>query len=328
MVLDGNGYVYQTGQVGPDLPFFATSGAVQTLYGGGGYTAYVIKIALANTPRMWIATAVNAATQWPGQVYGAVALGNVAPGEIITIYGTLLGPDTGVGAPAGGAVATSLGSARVLFDNTPAALLWAQSNQINAIVPFEIQAPSTNLTVEYNGSTYGPVKLPVVTTVPGIFTINASGGGQGAILNQDGTANSASNPAAKGSVISIYATGAGLMNAPMTDGAITPSTPPFSALQLNVQVQIGGLPATVQYAGAAPGLIAGAIQVNAYVPNGAPSGSGVPVVLSVGGYLSCLNTAGAGKRDHCDPLMCTQCTPLIPQTTAIRRQSCISIHFL
>jgi len=288
-VLDGKGFIYQTGQISPGQSFFATSGAVQPTYRAANYTAYVTKLSLANTPRMWIATAVNAATQLPGIAYADFWSGNVAPGEIITIYGTLLGPDVGVAAPSG-SVPVSLGGVKVLFDGTPAPLLWAQSNQINAIVPFEVQAPTTGMSIEYGGSTYGPVKLPVVTTVPGIFTIGGSGGGQAAVLNQDGTLNSASNPAAKGSIVSIYATGAGLMNSPMTDGAITPSTPPFPVPQLNVQVEIGGVSATVQYAGAAPGLVAGAIQVNAYVPAGAPSGSSIPVVLNIGGYVSSYGT--------------------------------------
>jgi len=87
-------------------------------------------------------------------------------------------------------------------------------------------------------------------------------------------------------VISIYATGAGLMNGPTTDGAITSLTPPFPATQLSIGVLIGGYSATIQYSGAAPGLVAGAIQVNAYVPQGAPSGAAVPIVLSVEGYPS------------------------------------------
>jgi uncharacterized protein (TIGR03437 family) len=288
-VLDGKGFVYQTGQISPGQSFFATSGVVQPTYRAANYTAYVTKIALANTPQMWIATAVNAATQLPGITYADFWSGNVAPGEIITIYGTLLGPDTGVAAPSG-SVPASLGGVKVLFDGTPAPLLWVQSNQINAIVPFEVQAPTTAMSIEYGGSTYGPVKLPVESTVPGIFTINGSGGGQAAVLNQDGTLNSASNPAAKGSIVSIYATGAGLMNSLMTDGAITPSIPPFPVPLLNVQIEIGGLPASVQYAGAAPGLVAGAIQVNAYVPAGAPSGGSIPVVLNIGGYVSSYGT--------------------------------------
>jgi hypothetical protein len=96
----------------------------------------------------------------------------------------------------------------------------------------------------------------------------------------------ASNPAGKGSILSIYATGAGLMNVPTTDGTITPLTAPYPATQLSIGLEIGDAPATIQYSGAAPGLVAGAIQVNAYVPQGAPLGASVPILLSVGGYPS------------------------------------------
>ena len=288
MVLDGKGYVYETGQIGVEL-FFATPGTVGPNYLGGGYDAYVMKIALANGPvPMWVSAAVNAATQTlgPAILDWGYALGTVAPGEIVTIYGAMLGPDTGVAAPGGAAMPTLLGGTSVSFDNTPAPLLYAQAGQINAIVPFEVKGSSTAMTVEYNGTTYRPLTLPVNTTIPGIFSVDGSGAKQAAVRNQDGSLNSASNPATKGTVISIYATGAGLMNGPTTDGAITSLTPPFPATQLSIGVLIGGYPATIQYSGAAPGLVAGAIQVNAYVPQGAPSGAAVPIVLSVEGYPS------------------------------------------
>jgi uncharacterized protein (TIGR03437 family) len=288
MALDGKGYIYETGRSDINL-FFATPGTVGPNYLGGASDATVLKIALANGPvPMWIASAVNAATQslGPAILDWGYALGTVAPGEIITIYGAMLGPDTGVAAAGGSALPILLGGTSVSFDNTPAPLLYAQAGQINAIVPFEVQGSSTAMTVEYNGTTYGPLALPVNTTIPGIFSVDGSGARQAAVRNQDGSLNSASNPAAKGSVISIYATGAGLMNVPTTDGAITSLTPPFPATQLSIGVEIGGVPATIQYSGAAPGLVAGAIQVNAYVPQSAPSGAGVPIVLSVGGYPS------------------------------------------
>ncbi|HUB79012.1 MAG TPA: SBBP repeat-containing protein [Bryobacteraceae bacterium] len=288
IALDGKGYVYETGQIGIGL-FFATPGTVGPNYGGGSYDAYAMKIALAGGAQpLWVAAAVNAATQslGPAVLDWGYAFGTVAPGEIVTIYGAMLGPDTGVAAPAGSALPTTLGGTSVLFNNTPAPLLYAQADQVNAIVPFEVQGASTTMTVEYNGARYGPLTLPVNTTIPGIFSIDASGAGQAAVRNQDGSVNSASNPAAKGSVISVYATGAGLMNVPANDGAITSLTPPFPATQLSIGVQIGGVPAAIQYSGAAPGLVAGAIQVNAYVPQNAPSGAAVPIVLLVGGYPS------------------------------------------
>ena len=112
-----------------------------------------------------------------------------------------------------------LGRTRVLFDGVPSPLLWVSSNQINAIVPFEVQNATTAMTIETNGTLHGPWILPASPSVPGIFTLDASGNGPAAVNNEDQTLNSASNPAARGSVISIYATGAGLMDPSMTDGA-------------------------------------------------------------------------------------------------------------
>ena len=199
MALDGKGYIYETGRSDINL-FFATPGTVGPNYLGGASDATVLKIALANGPvPMWIASAVNAATQslGPAILDWGYALGTVAPGEIITIYGAMLGPDTGVAAAGGSALPILLGGTSVSFDNTPAPLLYAQAGQINAIVPFEVQGSSTAMTVEYNGTTYGPLALPVNTTIPGIFSVDGSGASQAAVRNQDGSLNSASNPAAK-----------------------------------------------------------------------------------------------------------------------------------
>jgi len=288
LVLDGKGFAYVAGSTGVQV-FLATPGSAQSQYGGGDADAVVTKIALlgnANSARTSVACGVNSATQWPGLI-SLTANGTVAPGEIFTIYGTGLGPDTGMTAQiSGGAVATALGGTRVLFDGLPAPLLWVQSSQINTVVPFAIQASSTAMTIERNGAAYGPWKLPVAPAVPGIFTIDSSGNGQAAVFNQDGTLNSASNPAHRGSVIVIYATGAGQMDPPMADGAIAPLALPLPKPRLGIAVRVGGFDATLQYAGAAPGLVAGAIQVNALVPDGVPVGDAVSLVFYADGYGS------------------------------------------
>jgi uncharacterized protein (TIGR03437 family) len=288
LVLDGKGFAYVAGSTGV-LVFLATPGSAQPQYGGGDADAVVTKIALSgtvNNARLSVACGVNSATQWPGLI-SLTANGTVAPGEIFTIYGTALGPDTPMPAQInGGAVSTALGGTRVLFDGLAAPLLWVQSSQINTVVPFAIQASFTAMTIERNGVTYGPWKLPVAPAVPGIFTIDSSGNGQAAVFNQDGTLNSPSNPARKGSVIVLYATGAGLMDPPMADGAIAPLSLPLPKPRLGVAVRVGGFDAAVQYAGAAPGLVAGAIQVNALVPDGVPVGDAVSLVFYADGYGS------------------------------------------
>jgi uncharacterized protein (TIGR03437 family) len=111
--------------------------------------------------------------------------------------------------------------------------------------------------------------------------MDVSGTGQGAILNQDGTINSAANPAAKGSVVTLFATGEGQTNPGGVDGKLAPGVLPLPAPLLNVSVDIGSATLLPLYAGAAPTLVAGVFQVNVLIPANAPSGN-APVVLRVG----------------------------------------------
>jgi uncharacterized protein (TIGR03437 family) len=120
---------------------------------------------------------------------------------------------------------------------------------------------------------------------PGIFTSDSSGSGAAAVINQDGTKNTPSNAAARGSVITFFATGEGLTNPPGTAGAIAPSgTTPRPVAP--VSVRIGGIDATIQFAGTPANAIQGLIQVNAVVPEGVATGDAVPVILTVGNFSS------------------------------------------
>ncbi|HTR39645.1 MAG TPA: cohesin domain-containing protein [Bryobacteraceae bacterium] len=209
---------------------------------------------------------------------GSFLPGPVAPGELITLIGSGIGPAVAQQATA---IQTTLGGASVLFDGIAAPLLYAGPNQINAVVPFALSnKSSTQLQIMSRDQKIGGAGLSVAATAPAIFTLDSSGIGPGAILNQDSSVNSPANPAAKGSIVAIYATGAGQTNPPSVDGQITGAT--LSTPVLPVSVQIAGLDAKVVYAGAAPDLVAGGIQVNAIVPAGAPSGATVPIALTVG----------------------------------------------
>jgi uncharacterized protein (TIGR03437 family) len=137
--------------------------------------------------------------------------------------------------------------------------------------------------VEYQGVQSNAVSYNVAQAVPGIYTLNLAGNGPGAILNQDFSLNAAANPAAKGSVIAIYMTGEGATAPPSANGGIAPSD--GSGLNkpiLPVTATVGGVPATVQYYGSAPGIVYGVMQVNVLVPGGAPSGASVPIEVRVG----------------------------------------------
>jgi uncharacterized protein (TIGR03437 family) len=209
----------------------------------------------------------------------------VAPGELVTIFGNGIGPSPArqLALNAQGNVATSLGGVTVTFDGVAAPLLFAGADQINAVVPFAVGAGSTALlqVAAPGGQTFS-VSLQVSATAPAVFTTTATGSGQGAILNSDLSVNSPAHPAARGSAIAIYATGTGALSPAVADGTIIAAAKlPLS--QAPVSVTIGGQAATVTYQGAAPGLVAGVMQINAQIPAGVAPGAAVPVIVSAGG---------------------------------------------
>jgi uncharacterized protein (TIGR03437 family) len=220
-----------------------------------------------------------------GMLNGASLLpGPLAPGEIVTLIGAGIGPSSPQ-QPALSSTSTVLDGTSVLFDRTPAPLLYAGPNQVNAIAPFGIdKKASTEVQVTQWGQAIADLQLSVADAAPAVFTLEGSGVGQGVILNQNSSVNSPDNPAEKGSIITAFATGAGQTDPPGTDGLIVGDTLPRPLLP--VSVHIAGLAAKVVYAGAAPGMVAGVLQVNCVVPSGSPSGYTIPIILSVGGSSS------------------------------------------
>ena len=217
------------------------------------------------------------------------AYGSVAPGEIVTIFGSSLGPDTlhTSQLDSNGRVSTSLMDTQVLFDGVPAPILYTLAGQVSAIVPYEVAGKgTTQVQVFYQGKGSNVVATPVSAVMPGIFTLDASGHGAGAILNQDGTVNSPGNPASVGTYVVIYATGEGQTVPAGEDGQPDASPAPVPIAE-PVSATIGGvaIPA-VQYAGGAPGLVAGVLQINIQIPQGVPTGGSVPIAITVGGQDS------------------------------------------
>jgi uncharacterized protein (TIGR03437 family) len=225
----------------------------------------------------------------PVQIYpqgvvnaASYAAGPVAPGEIVSIFGSGLAKQLmPLRLDASGRVATTLGDTKVLFDEVPAPLIFVSPSQVSAVVPYAVSGrPSTQIRVEYLGFSTNVITVPTTAASPGIFTLDASGKGAGAILNQDGSVNSPSNPAARGSIIVVYATGEGQTNPDGVDGRVTAEIVPKP--RLPVSLHIGGMPAEILYVGAAPGLLAGVLQVNARVPAELGTTGAVPISLSVG----------------------------------------------
>jgi trimeric autotransporter adhesin len=186
-------------------------------------------------------TVVNAAS---------LGTGAIAPGEIITVFGS--GFDKT--------------NTQLLFDGAQATLFYTSATQINALTPASLTTNSnTTVSIVVDAATIAGSLVPVVAAAPGIFTI-AGGTGQAAANNQDGSVNSASNPAVRGTAVSLFATGQG-------SGAG------------NVTLMIAGYNAPLLFAGPAPGF-PGLMQINAQIPSGFLPPGIQSVVLSVGGAAS------------------------------------------
>ncbi len=294
LALDSTGAAYFAGATTSQV-FFATPGAAQTAYAAGASDAFAARIDFAASSGTYAGCVLNGAGFGAGNTT-SFPLGTVAPGEIVSVFGSAIGPATpqGLQLTSAGTVSTSLAGVTVTFDGIPAPLLYVSTMQINAVVPYGLTAASTQMTVAYNGQSYGPVPMPVAAAVPAIFTATQTGHGQAAVLNEDETLNSIANPAARGSVITFFAEGAGAMSPSVSDGSVTGSSNlPMPALAVNVSIR--GITATVQYAGAAPGYVSGLLQVNVVVPTSIDFGNLVPLMLTVGNYTSQLDVTIALK---------------------------------
>ena len=271
MAVDAAGDIYLAGNnLGPHL--ITTPGAFQTTASNNPCCShgFVAKITPGG-PAFTAASVFNAAT---------LQTGGIAPNEFISIKGAGLGPATG----AISNMTTQLGGASVSIGGTAAYLTYAQDGQINALVPFGAGGTQTTVQVEVNGVMSSIVTVPIVNASPGIFT-QAYGPGQAWMVNQDQTFNSSSNPAARNTYVAFWLTGQGYVNAPPPDG-IQPTGPPFPTPVLPVSVSLGGvqLPAAnVVFDGL---IYSGEVQINVLIPANAPTGSAVPLVVTIGGASS------------------------------------------
>ena len=209
----------------------------------------------------------------------------IAPGQFLTLYGLAIGPaePAGLALTAQGRVATQLNDTRVLFNGIPAPLTYVSANQINCIVPYGVAEPSATIRVEVAGRPTNSLNFPVQAASPAFFTYNSSGLGGGAFLNEDGSINTAANPASRGTIVVLYANGTGRTSPAQVDGEVTGNNPPRPSLP--VKVFIADREAELLFAGSTPGVVSGLTQLNVRVPLDLDPGI-VPVVLDLGGIRS------------------------------------------
>lgn len=174
-------------------------------------------------------------------------VGAVAPGEIVTIYGSNFDDANN----------------QVTFDDAEAQILYASPGQLNVLTPPGIKTnATTTVKVLVGGVVVGGAIVNTAVSSPAIFTVGV-GTGQAAALNQDGSVNSAENPASRGSVICLFLTGDGQNGAPAS-------------------ATIDGYRAQVFYSGPAPGL-AGMMQVNVVIPGGFLTPGTNQVIVTING---------------------------------------------
>ncbi len=187
--------------------------------------------------------------------------GPVAPGEFVSIFGSgLVSPGAQTGSPVS-----------VMFNGVASPLAYVAGEQINAVVPYNV-ANAADVTIANSGANIYPFPLTLAAAAPEIF-IQLDGTAQAVAVNLDSSFNSAANPVARGSYISFWASGPGEVNA----------TGSFDTPILPVRVTLGGVQADVIFAGM---ICTGVMQVNVKVPENAPPGDAVSLVVTVGSSAS------------------------------------------
>ncbi|MGA3240293.1 MAG: response regulator [Bryobacteraceae bacterium] len=238
--------------------------------------------AVADDPRISPADILNAAGLFGGKV---------APGEVIVLFPANAGPSVLAGQQfdPDGRVSTQIGGMRVLFDGIPSPIAYAVAGHACAVVPYEVSGKkSTQVVVEYRGERSEPVTLAVVESAPALFTLDGTGKGQAAMLNETGCCNSIRNPAAPGEAAVLYATGAGQTLPASVTGAVEAHNRDrdYPAPRAAVRVLVGGQPAEITFLGSAPHMVSGMVQINIRLPKNATVGDAVPLKIIVGDGVS------------------------------------------
>jgi uncharacterized protein (TIGR03437 family) len=259
----------------------SSDGATLTDYyeGLGGQDRVITSAGFAALGQaLWIETAnPGPSLLWLTNSAGGGYSSSVVPYELLTLYGIGIGPPIPIGGEVrNGAFTSSLEGYGVLIDGQPAPLLYADSGQMNMVVPRDVGVASRIQVVTPTGTVDGPVLSVSDSPLPVIF--HDSHTGLAAALNQDGSINSPSNPARPGSVVAVFASGGGAND--FGDGALVP----LGIYNARATVLAGGSrPFEVVFAGDAPGLVAGVMQINIRLPDSLPTGGTLNFTLTIGG---------------------------------------------
>ena len=248
--------------------------------GGGSPATSASDLAIVAPPLAGLAISAD------GVVNAGDYAASVAPGSIATVFGSF------PGVAAAGAQALplpkTLSGLSLEFGGMAAPLFYASSGQINVQVPWEL-AGQTQVTLAgaLSGQSSAAQTVSLAPFAPAIFTMDGSGGGQGAILDVGYRLVDSSHPASPGDAVQIFCTGLGAVTNQPATGHPAPGDV-LARTTATPTVTVNGASAQVAFSGLVPGLV-GAYQVNFQVPGSAASqgsAQAVPVVISIGGATS------------------------------------------
>ena len=214
--------------------------------------------------------------------------GPVAPGSIVSVFGSNLAPRAASSQAV--PLPEALAGSSLSVNGLPAPILYASPTQLNAQIPYEASPGPASVIVSADASILPPVQLTIQTYAPGLFV---AGPNRAVVQNQDGTTNGPHLPAAPGTVVTAYLTGQGPLNVPIPTGAAAPSNPPIGVIA-PVSAQVGGQNAEATFAGMAPGMV-GVFQVNLRIPTLAPGD--YPLAVGVGTAISNSALISVGSRN-------------------------------
>ncbi|MGA3019656.1 MAG: IPT/TIG domain-containing protein, partial [Bryobacteraceae bacterium] len=205
---------------------------------------------------------------------GYAPAGNpIAPGEFVSLFGTGLAPSPKAGlAP----YPFTLNGVTVLINGKQAPIQFVSTTQINALVPYSTQGPTATIVVQNGTASSNTVTVPVAVTAPGVFALDQSGTGAGAVLHLNGSVVNASSPATPGEIVEVFLTGMGAVTPSVADGAI-PGASNINATPLSVYV--ADVSVTPSYAGMAPGY-PGLYQMNITIPLTISTTGPVPLAIN------------------------------------------------
>ena len=198
----------------------------------------------------------------------------ISPGQFIALFGTGLAKSNQTAAPP---YPATLNGVTVLVNNKPAPLYFVSAGQINALVPYSTTGATATIVVQNGTVNSNTVTVPVAPTAPGVYSLDQSGSGPGAILHADFGLVNSDRPAAPGETVLIYLTGMGAVNPPITDGTAGGSSPLNKAVS-DVVVWVAGQQASLLYNGLAPGY-PGLYQINVTLPTILAGGGNVPLAI-------------------------------------------------